>query len=265
MKLVEKIEKEVCTKKNGVDVVLEKEKESIVSIICKFIETVSDYSERIDEDILIKKIAALDLIRFEYDKDVDFLLDGIESSSNFHREIDSDSYNGIVLFKDFDEEGIHTFFHLLMHQIIENEVRENEVYHREFIDLKLDNKLKEGFIESFSEVIWNKAFPSIDCPGMEDDKYFAESQIMGIMSDIMGAKRTFDTLVAEPEQLIDALESTEYKGESLGDYLEGQLNSVNIVNKKRISLNSRIINCVEAISDCSSDLVIEGVKYKVKE
>lgn len=124
----------------------------------------------------------------------------------------------------------------------------------------LDDNFKSGIIECITQRVWDNYFYGIVNPRRDDNPFWIENKICDILFDLIGSNVATMVFFQNPGLMIERLQEISYKDGNLLDYLNKHIGEVKFIGfgigKDNIGSSSEIVNCVEAISDCSQKLCI---------
>ncbi len=264
MELKEKIKQQLCVTKNDILVIREDEEELIVRAVAQYINTVIKLSRgRLNEDLLLSKISSLDFIRLS---EVEELLDYSIVTSPLE-EKQKDTKEGIILEDGLTKNGVYSLFRSFTEQITENEVSDNfdEIKPRFYMKSEFDESLRQGFIEYFTSSIWKKICEEKSLEEAHDSRYFAQGEIAGVLIDLMGFSDSLCAYVKNPHIIMKHLQEVHYEKKPLLDYLEDRLKKLPKGPKPMVAgivYNNNVLDCIEAMSDCSPKLQLKPKVYQ---
>lgn len=124
----------------------------------------------------------------------------------------------------------------------------------------LDDNFKNGIIECITQRVWDSYFYGIVNPRRDNNPFWIENKICDILFDLIGSDVATMVFFQNPGLMIERLQEVSYKDSNLLEYLNKHIGDVKYARlgfgKSNMGSSSEIVNCVEAISDCSQKLRI---------
>lgn len=155
-------------------------------------------------------------------------------------------------------ESIAEAFSLYTKQLLKYQITSSgTLEYRSYLDRVMSSDLQGALSESFALKIWEFSYPEIENPRRYKNPQWMEMQISDIMIDLMDCRNSFFTWVQTPGMAIQKMQSISYKEDNLLGYLNYHLflaREAGAPKFDRISNSLEVINCVEALSDCSEHL-----------
>lgn len=252
---------EKLSSNNNLLVVKEEDREFVIKTINDYCFAMSKLTDR-TEEFYFNKIKNIGLIRFSLtDPDVELFSPKSHCQNfNFYSELNGKSICGIVVSDKHIENRSYDLMHQLTHFIIETDIDNNEIRNRDGFFEDSNNRLKEGIVEKITQDAWELFYKNIESPGSRESRYFVEYAIATVLMDVMGKAEFLSLIVDNPTVILEKMKSISYQDTNLFDYIEKELQPLVPLRgkneKQSIDVYS-ILESVEAISDCSKQLVLK--------
>lgn len=117
---------------------------------------------------------------------------------------------------------------------------------------------KGGLVESLSQQVWSHSYDSYN-PRKDNNPYWVENQITNVLVDVVGSDECVKLAFQQPKNFVNGMRQIPYGDSNLVDYLNQHIDKARDYGKPsknlgNIANSSEVLNCVEAISDCNSQL-----------
>lgn len=252
---------EELSSNNGISVVKEEDRNFVIKTMTDYCYAMSKLTGR-GEDFYFNKIKNIGLIRFSLtDPDVEFFSPKSHCQNfNFYSEFNGKNICGIVVSDEMKENRCYDLMHQLTHFIIETDIDNNEIRNRTDFFEDSNNRLKEGIVEKITQDAWDIFYKNIESPGSKESRYFVEYEVATVLMDVMGNADFLKLIVDNPTIILEKMKSISYQNTNLFDYIEKELEPLvpfRGKNEKQSVDVYGILESVEAISDCSKQLVLK--------
>lgn len=126
-----------------------------------------------------------------------------------------------------------------------------------------DSCCYQGLMRAMADRIIQHSYPNFNVDRRGDSSFWAQSQIMGVLIDVIGQDVFITGMVRNPAAFLRQLHHITYQEEPLPQYLERRL----LLEKQPTDIttlisNEEVVACAEAINDSRQQLSKRFVKYK---
>lgn len=244
MSLEKLIYDNVIVKKGGQPVVEEGDQAIVISLVADFVSSMVTLSGcQLTEAEIVAKLKGLKTIRF----------------AAFQEEkIPHD----ITISLESPE---HSFYQLNL-GLLEEILNDTSIFpfpKKGNLEEKMGVTCYQGIVHDMAERLMKEAYPKFQSFPRRESSFWVESEIMGVLVDIIGEDVFFTNMVRNPKTFFRKLNMITYQQESLPSYLDTHLKVVeNPIDVLTLTDNDTVLDCVEAISESEGQLIHQFTKYK---
>lgn len=163
------------------------------------------------------------------------------------------------------ESPVHSVYQLnlgLLEEIF-NDKSIFSFHNKDSLEEQVGSTCYQGIIHDMAERLMKESYPSFPSSSRRESCFWAESEIMGVLIDVIGEETFFTNIVRNPRPFFRKMNRITYQEEPLCRHLATRLQEIKSPSDiATLVTNATVLDCVEAISESQEQLTHQFTKYK---